>query len=168
MTEPWLRGTLTEFDAVRRQVLHALELAREDVSQWCEALSEAQMNARPFGVAPVVFHLRHIGRSLDRLLTYAEGRQLSEAQLIALQSEMEPTLDPLAECVAMIDEAMTRVKAFSPTTYEEVRSVGGKRLPTTVGGLLIHCAEHTQRHVGQAITTAQIVAAIGKADSLRE
>jgi hypothetical protein len=70
--------------------------------------------------------------------------------------------------VAMIAEAMTRVKAFEPTSYEEVRSVGRKRLPTTVGGLLIHCAEHTQRHVGQAITTAQIVAAIRKADSLRE
>ena len=25
--EPWLRGTLTEYDAVRRQVLHALILA---------------------------------------------------------------------------------------------------------------------------------------------
>jgi hypothetical protein len=27
MVEPWLRGTLTEVDAVRRGVLHALELA---------------------------------------------------------------------------------------------------------------------------------------------
>jgi hypothetical protein len=30
-------------------------------------------------------------------------------------------------------------------------------LPTTVVGLLIHCAEHTQRHVGQMVTTAKIV-----------
>jgi hypothetical protein len=28
-----------------------------------------------------------------------------------------------------------------------------------VGGLLVHVAEHTQRHVGQAITTAKIIAA---------
>jgi len=28
-----------------------------------------------------------------------------------------------------------------------------------VGGLLVHVAEHTQRHVGQAITTAKIVVA---------
>jgi hypothetical protein len=30
-------------------------------------------------------------------------------------------------------------------------------LPSTVGGLIIHCAEHTQRHIGQAITTAKVV-----------
>jgi uncharacterized damage-inducible protein DinB len=161
MTEPWLRGTLTEFDAVRRQVLHALELAVEDVSQWCGGLSDAQRNARPFEVAPVGFHLRHIGRSLDRLLTYAEGEQLSEAQLMALRNEMEPTGDALEECVSMIAAAMARVKAFSPETYDEVRKVGRKGLSTTVGGLLIHCAEHTQRHVGQAVTTVKIVAGGG-------
>jgi hypothetical protein len=167
--EPWLRGTLTEFDAVRRQVLHALELAVEDVSRWCGGLSEAQINARPGGVAPVGFHLRHIGRSLDRLLTYAEAKELSEGQLMALRREMEPTFDPLHECMSMIEDSMTRVRAFSLGSYEEQRSVGREHLPTTVGGLLIHCAEHTQRHVGQAITTAQIVAArILKADSLRE
>jgi len=32
-------------------------------------------------------------------------------------------------------------------------------LPTTVGGLLVHVADHTQRHVGQAVTTAKIVVA---------
>jgi hypothetical protein len=35
--------------------------------------------------------------------------------------------------------------------------VGLKKLPTTVGGLLVHIADHAQRHVGQAITTAKIV-----------
>jgi hypothetical protein len=29
-----------------------------------------------------------------------------------------------------------------------------------VGGLLVHIADHTQRHVGQAITTAKIVAGV--------
>jgi hypothetical protein len=32
-TEPWLRGTRTEIDALRRGVLHALELAAEDVAR---------------------------------------------------------------------------------------------------------------------------------------
>jgi len=36
--------------------------------------------------------------------------------------------------------------------------VGEKHLPTTLGGLLVHIADHTQRHVGQAITTAKVVA----------
>ncbi len=156
MVEPWLRGTLTEFDALRRQVLHALELAAEDLERWCSELDEVQMQARPHGIAPVGFHLRHIGRSLDRLLTYAEGGALSEGQLRALAREMEATIDPLEECLALIAEAMERVKRFSPESYEQVRFVGRQRLPTTVGGLLIHCAEHTQRHVGQAITTARL------------
>jgi len=38
--EPWLRGTLREVDAMRRQVLHALELAREDIERWCGALTD--------------------------------------------------------------------------------------------------------------------------------
>ena len=37
-------------------------------------------------MAPVAFHLRHIARSIDRLLTYAEGRTLDEKQMAALKS----------------------------------------------------------------------------------
>jgi hypothetical protein len=44
---------------------------------------------------------------------------------------------------------------------EEARTVGKKRLPTTVGGLLVHVADHTQRHVGQAITAAKVVVGVG-------
>jgi uncharacterized damage-inducible protein DinB len=32
-------------------------------------------------------------------------------------------------------------------------------VPTTLGGLLVHVADHTQRHVGQAVTTSKIVLA---------
>jgi uncharacterized damage-inducible protein DinB len=38
-------------------------------------------------------------------------------------------------------------------------AIGRKRLPTTLAGLLVHAAEHTQRHVGQAITTAKVIVA---------
>jgi hypothetical protein len=47
--------------------------------------------------------------------------------------------------------------AFLPGSYAEVRGVGRKMLPTTVGGLLVHCAEHTQRHAGQMVTTAKVM-----------
>ncbi|MBB5343218.1 DinB family protein [Tunturibacter empetritectus] len=160
MVEPWLRGTLTEFDALRRQVLHALELAQEDVERWCAGLSDSEMNARPSGIAPVAFHLRHIARSLDRLLTYAEGRALSEAQMDALRSEMESGASAkivLDEVRAGLKEARQRVLMISQESYEESRGVGRSMLPSTVGGLLVHCAEHTQRHIGQAITTAKVV-----------
>jgi hypothetical protein len=160
MVEPWLRGTLTEVDALRRQVLYALELGGEDVERWCVGLSDAEMGARPFGLASVAFHLRHIARSLDRLLTYAEERQLSPDQMDALRSELESGATAevaIAEVRAGLGDAERRVRMISPTSYEEVRGVGRAMLPSTVGGLLIHCAEHTQRHIGQAVTTAKIV-----------
>ncbi|MBB5315399.1 DinB family protein [Tunturibacter empetritectus] len=160
MVEPWLRGTLPEVDSVRRQVLHALELAAEDVERWCAGLSDSEMNARPFGIAPVAFHLRHIARSLDRLLTYAEGRALSGTQMDALSGEIKDGASAeavLDEVRAGLGEARQRVLMISQGSYEELRGVGRSMLPSTVGGLLVHCAEHTQRHVGQAITAAKVV-----------
>jgi uncharacterized damage-inducible protein DinB len=160
MPEPWLRGTLTDVDAVRRQVLHALELACEDVTRWCAFLSDEEINARPYGLASVAFHLRHIARSLDRLLTYAEGQQLSGGQMDALRSELAPGAIAevvVAEVRAGLGEAERRIRLISPRHYEEPRGVGRRALPSSVGGLLIHCAEHTQRHAGQAVTTAKVV-----------
>jgi uncharacterized damage-inducible protein DinB len=60
---------------------------------------------------------------------------------------------------AGLASAAERVRAIDPAKLEERRAVGKQRLPTTVGGLLVHVADHTQRHVGQAITTAKVVAA---------
>ena len=163
MVEPWLRGTLTEYEAVPRQILHALELAVEDIERWCSGLTDAEMEARPFGIAPVGFHLRHIARSLDRLLSYAEGEQLSGEQLVSLSMELIAPANAaatLAEVREAISLAMDRVKQIAPESYGEPRYVGRKRLPTTVGGLLVHCADHTQRHVGQAVTTAKVLVAL--------
>jgi uncharacterized damage-inducible protein DinB len=160
--EPWLRGTLQEVRPVQRAVMHALELAGEDLQRWCGTLSEGQINARPSGLPPVAFHLRHIARSLDRLLTYAEGRDLSEQQLTALKEEMNPdaTREALfAELNSALAKSMIRVTAFDVSVLDEIRVVGRKQLPTTVAGLLVHIADHTQRHVGQAVTTAKIVLA---------
>jgi hypothetical protein len=78
----------------------------------------------------------------------------------ALASEMEGGAfaeEVLAEVRAGLGEAHRRVLMISPTSYEEKRGVGRAMLPSTVGGLLVHCAEHTQRHVGQAVTTAKVV-----------
>jgi len=160
--EPWLRGTLGEIEPVRRGVLHALELASEDVKRWAAGLNEAEWFTRPAGLPPVAFQLRHIVRSLDRLLTYAEGRPLSEEQLRALKTEMEPgrAAEVLKEFRLGLERAMERVLAIQPETFGEARGVGRQMLPTTVVGLLIHCAEHTQRHVGQMVTTMKVVTAM--------
>ncbi len=163
--EPWLRGTLTDIPAVPRAVLHALELAQEDLDKWCGGLSESELHARPSGLAPVAFHLRHIARSLDRLLTYAEGRELTAEQLAALKTELEAPAsreELFAELAAAFSRSTSRIRAIDVSTLEEKRSVGKKALPTTVGGLLVHVADHTQRHVGQAVITAKIVTAARK------
>jgi uncharacterized damage-inducible protein DinB len=160
--EPWLRGTLTEISPVPRAVLHALDLAKEDLKHWCGSLSDAELNARPAGIAPVAFHIRHIARSADRLLTYAEGRNLGEEQLAALKNELAPNgtrNDLFTELETKLAESATRIAQIDPARLNEPRSVGKKQLPTTVGGLLVHIAEHSQRHVGQAITTSKIVKA---------
>lgn len=161
--ESWLRGTHGEMPAVVRAVVHALELCRENVETWCAPLSDDELHARPADVAPVAFHLRHIVRSLDRLLTYAEGRQLDADQLAALRTEMEPGTAQdalLREFREGIEDALRRVRGFAGADLEEPRSVGRKELPTTVGGLLVHCADHTQRHTGQAVTTAKVVGGV--------
>jgi len=162
LPEPWLRGTLAEVPAVARGVLHALELAWEDANKWCGGLSDIQIHARPTGLPSVAFHLRHIAGSLDRLLTYAEGRSLSAEQLQALKTEARPegsVKEVLAELEAAINRGSSRVLALASKDLALPREVGTKRLPTTLGGLLVHIADHTQRHVGQAITTAKLVSA---------
>ena len=162
LPEPWLRGTLKEVPAVARGVLHALELAQEDANKWCGGLSDAQIHARPAGLPSVAFQLRHIAGSIDRLLTYAEGRTLSDAQSQALKAEAKTegsTNEVLEELEVALSRGSSRVRALGSEDLSLPKAVGTKRLPTTLGGLLVHIADHTQRHVGQAITTAKLVSA---------
>ena len=162
LPEPWLRGTLSDVPTVPRGVLHALELAKEDLQSWCGGLTEDELNARPDGIAPVAFHLRHVARSIDRLLTYAEGRQLSGEQTAALKAELDPgatRAELFAELESALARGTARIRAIDPDRLDEPRKVGRRELPTTVGGLLVHIADHTQRHVGQAITTAKMLKA---------
>jgi uncharacterized damage-inducible protein DinB len=162
LPEPWLRGTLTDVPPLQRAVLHALELAKEDLERWCDGMSDEELNHRPGGIAPVAFHLRHIARSMDRLLTYAEGNQLTAEQIGVMKLEMDPVArrnELLAELAVAFAKSIKRIRTFLPQQMDEERTVGKKQLPTSVGGLLVHVADHTQRHVGQAITTAKIVLA---------
>ena len=161
-SEPWLRGTYSELPAVLRAILHAFELAREDAVHWADDLSDAELHASPFGLTPISFHMRHAVRALDRLLTYAEGRELDSEQLIALKTELDPAVsreEIVAEFHQGLDRASERVRAFAGADLEQPRAVGKKQLPTSVGGLLVHLADHTQRHTGQIVTTAKLIKA---------
>lgn len=86
--EPWLRGTLTDIPAVPRAALHALEQAKEDIERWTRELTDDELNQFSHGIPSIAFHIRHIARSLDRLLTYAEGKPLSGDQIALLKTEL--------------------------------------------------------------------------------
>lgn len=161
--EPWMRGTHSEVPAAGRAVLHALDLALEDLRKWTDGLRDAEIQCHPFGLMPVAQHLRHIARSTDRILTYAEGNQLSDDQLKALKAEDrgEETLAALLDEVeASFRNAAERIRALAASDLNTPRTVGRKQLPTCLGGALIHVADHAQRHVGQVVTTAKVLKAL--------
>jgi uncharacterized damage-inducible protein DinB len=161
--EPWLRGTYADVPAVGRAVLHALDLALDDLSKWTAGLKDAQLHAQPLGLTSIAFHLRHIARSTDRLLSYAEGKQLSEEQLTALKSEKsgDETLGMLlADVEFSFVNASDRIRVLATANFNTPRYVGRKQLPTSIGGALIHVADHTQRHVGQVVTTTKVLRAL--------
>jgi uncharacterized damage-inducible protein DinB len=144
---------------------HALAGAGEDVARVAASLTVEQLWARPAGVASIGFHLRHIPGILDRLLTYARGEPLTDAQLAYLRAEPDPG-DPAAtadDLLRGVDEAIARALAQIRATREEdlllPRGVGRLQLPSTVMGLIFHAAEHAQRHTGQIVTLSRIVRA---------
>jgi uncharacterized damage-inducible protein DinB len=162
LPEPWLRGTLSDVPVLQRALLHSLQLAQEDTAKWCGGLDERELHMRPFQLPSVAFHLRHIARSLDRFCCYAEGTPLSPEQLAALASEMDGDGNReavLRELEQSIEKTQRRLHAIIRRPPDLPVRIGRKGLPTTLAGLLIHAAEHTQRHVGQAITTAKVIVA---------
>jgi uncharacterized damage-inducible protein DinB len=162
MTEPWLRGTLTDLPVVERALLHSLQMAQEDTTKWCSGLNDLELHAQPFGLPSVAFQLRHIARSLDRFCTYAEGAPLNQDQLAALASEMDNKATRKSifnELEQSLEKTRRRLEAIVRQPLDSPIAIGRKRFPTTLTGLLVHAAEHTQRHVGQAITTAKVVVA---------
>jgi len=161
--EPWLRGTHADVPAAGRAVLHALDLALDDLTKWTEGLTDNQIHAQPLGLTSVAFHLRHIAGSTDRLLTYAEGKQLTEEQLATLKAEKlgdETLAMLLAEVEVAFSKAAERVRVLATADFDTFCGVGRKQLPTSIGGALVHVADHTQRHVGQVVTTAKVINAL--------
>jgi hypothetical protein len=78
----------------------------------------------------------------------------------AEQGGAETFAELLAELESGLNEAATRIRALTGGNYDEPRGVGRKQLPTSMGGALIHVADHTQRHTGQVVTTSQVLKAL--------
>ena len=167
MSEPevWLRGPMPGVPPLLMPAAHALAGAGEDVARVAAGLTVEQLWARPGGVASVGFHLRHIPGILDRLLTYARGESLTDAQLAYLRAEPDPgdpapTADDLLRGVdEAVARALTQIRATPEADLLLPRGVGRLQLPSTVMGLIFHAAEHAQRHTGQIVTLSRIVRA---------
>ena len=141
-------------------VFYSFTMVREDLAKFTAGVKPEDV-WRQVGALPTLgFHLRHIAGSSDRLCTYLMSGELTAEQLAYMKSEGVPGAT-LEELLAGVDGALRsvedRIRTIDPATLHEPRYIGRKRLPTTVLGLLVHIAEHTQRHLGQAITTAKLL-----------
>lgn len=163
LPEVWLRGAVPGVPPLLQPVAHCLLQCREELHTRVADLSTEQLWTQPSGAASVAFHVRHAGGSLDRLFSYARGEALSPTQRAALANE-GTRLDAaaatgqalLASFDAVVEAALTQLRSTNPETLLDFRGVGRAQLPSTVMGLLFHAAEHTQRHVGQVVTTIRI------------
>jgi hypothetical protein len=157
----WLRGPINGVDLVLTPAAHALLQTGEDVERALAGLSTEQIWRTPGGAASVGFHVLHLIGSTDRLLTYARGETLTDAQRARLASEKNPARTDSASLIAdlrtTIDIAITQLRNTPISSIHEPRTVGRAARPTTVLGLLFHAAEHAQRHAGQIVTTGKIV-----------
>jgi len=166
MTNPvevWLRGPVSGVAPLLQPAAHALMQVAEDVLPLVADLTTEQLWARPGGAASIGFHLKHLPGSIDRLLTYARGEQLSSEQLAYLASERavhedRPSLDSLTIPLTKgIDLAIEYLRTVPEESLLQAREVGRLKRPSTTLGLIFHAAEHSSRHAGQIVTLSRVV-----------
>jgi hypothetical protein len=172
--EYWLRGPVAGIPPLLQPVAHALLQSRDEVNALMEGFPAEVLWDRPGGVASPGFHLQHLAGVLDRLLTYARGEGLSPGQLGELAGEGRPSgggevsgemaggeLDRLLKRYnRQIDNALLQLTGTPELSLTEPRGVGRARIPSTVGGLLFHAAEHSMRHTGQLLVTVRILQSV--------
>ena len=161
-----MRGPINGIDPLLMPVAHALVQAREDLEQLAPQVPADRVWMRPGGAASIGFHVRHLGGALDRLLTYARGESLTDAQKAVARAESSAGDPPAAladvvrETSVVVARALEQLRQTHRGELLDHRGVGRALLPSNVLGLLFHAAEHSTRHAGQAITTAKIAAGL--------
>ena len=164
LPEYWLRGPVTGIPPLLQPVAHALLQAKDEVTALMEGFPDELLWLNPAGMASPGFHLQHLRGVLDRLFTYAAGRQLTPEQLAALKAEGTPvengsTQTLLTAFQEQVDRSVEGLKYFDEKKLTETRGVGWAQLPSTVMGLLFHAAEHSMRHNGQLLVTVNVLKA---------
>ena len=162
--EVWLRGPIEEIPQLLQPAAHALLQTSEELPYWLDEFPDEKLWEKPAGRASVGFHLKHLTGVLDRMLSYAQGRALTQEQFDYLKSEgiqdeTSTTEELIANFQQKVVQALAYFKTLDESTIKSARTVGRKELPSTVIGLLFHAAEHSQRHLGQLIATVSFVKA---------
>ncbi|MEI9910958.1 MAG: DinB family protein [Bacteroidota bacterium] len=161
--EYWLRGPVEAVPGLLQPVAHALLQARDEVTNALQIFPDEKLWEKPAGAASVGFHLQHLRGVLDRLFTYAKNKALTQQQLEALANEGKAyggnmTVQELLTAFHLqVEISLEQLKHTDETTLTAARGVGRAKLPSTVLGLLFHAAEHTMRHTGQLLVTANIL-----------
>jgi hypothetical protein len=158
----WLTGPVYGIPPLLVPVAHSLLQAREDAARAVAGVRPDALWRRPNGAASAGFHLFHATHALDRLMTYARGESLHDAQQRSIELERSPDLYVdrafLLEVLDLtIDRALLQLRCTPESSLLKGRTVGSACLPSNVLGLLYHASEHTTRHVGQLITTLKVV-----------
>lgn len=160
--EYWLSGPVPRIPPLLQPAAHALLQSVREIKTYLTDFPEDQLWENPFGRASVGFHLRHITGVLDRMLTYADKKILTDEQFHYLKNEgngegASSSQQLIADFESKVNEALDYFKNTPESILTEERFVGRKKLPSTVIGLLFHAAEHSQRHVGQLLVTASAI-----------
>ena len=155
-----MRGPIEGLEPLVAPVFYCFTQVREELAHYTEGLTTEQAWRQVNALPALGFHLRHIAGSVDRLMTYLMEGEITREQIAYLKSEGEPGAS-LDELLAGVDAAFAKaegqLRTIKAADIHAPRYIGRKRLPTSVLGLLVHIAEHTQRHLGQSITTAKLV-----------
>jgi uncharacterized damage-inducible protein DinB len=117
-------------------------------------------------VASLAFHVYHLAGSTRRLLLTALGEGIGppEREARARESAGEFSHDArelLDALQGSVDEVLLHLRSIDTASLSEPRAVGRMHLPSSVGGVLFHIAEHAARHAGQVVTTARLIRAEG-------
>src|SRR5690606_26301894 len=126
----------------------------EEIACHMDGFDDHLLWETPGGMASVGFHLQHVCGVLDRLFTYAREATLSDQQFAALRAEGQA--DPAIRSATLVhafgrqvQDVLNQVREMDECPLTQPRYLGRKRITTTLLGLLLHAAEHPERHVGQ-------------------
>ena len=165
LPEAWLRDTKTTgLIPLLQPIINTWTGVVEEIEKTLAGFPEELMWETPANCASVGFHIQHIAGVIDRLLTYAEGKSLSELQFKNLQAEAVPAKDKTSQQLLdalkeQINSGTSRLCAFNVDDLTEPRKVGRAGLPANVMALCFHAAEHSMRHTGQLLVTARVLMA---------